>query len=298
MPDQIIGSARAAGVDFDTYLDDAIVFPQLWRGSDEAAAERVSAFKAHLADHRPDIVILDCAYRPGLRGLKPAGIRALCDRLGVRLVCLMRDAMAGNMDYLPLWAEAADRLLIFDPASPIRVDPRFAHKVMLGFSQTQHLSPPPLAQGSDLLFLGSDSYGVRNMLLSVLATSDDLDFTAITGARRAQDCPDFESYAARLGQAGAVLNVAAHARAEFLVTGRVFEAIALGTVLLEQDNPATRAYFTPWRHFLPWTNVADIVQLARFIKRNPAVAERIRTEARRWLDLNYDCGRFWRALFS
>jgi hypothetical protein len=286
------GSARAAGVAFQTYLDDAIVFPAQFSGSDGLVAERVAAFEAHLAAAPPDILILDCAYMPAARGLTPMGMRALADRLGFTLVGLMRDALADHMDYLRAWADACDRVLVYDPKSPILAD----SKARVLWGQVQHLTPPAVARGSGLLFLGADSYGVRNMLLSVLATSPDLEFAAITGAARAKECPDFETYMARLAGAGAVLNIAAHSRDGFLVTGRVFEAIALGAVLIEQDNPATSAFFTPWRHYLPWTDVADIVQLARFVARNPDQADRIRVEARRWLDLNYDCGSFWRSL--
>lgn len=289
-------SALAAGVDLRLHLDSAIAFADQFRGDDATVAGRVAAFEAVLAERRPDVVILDCAYLPSRRGLRPDRMRQLADQLGFRLVCMMRDALESNLDYLRAWAPAADLMVTYDPVSAL-LRPEFRTPTLVTLPPAQHLRFGTAERDLGLVFMGNNAYGVRNMLLSVLLT-EDIPFTAITGDDRARLAPDMDAYAAVLGRARAVLNVAAHSRSEFLVTGRVFEAIACGAVLLEQANPATARYFTPWRHYLPWDSVADIVQLCRFVERNPAIARRIAAEARSWLDRHYDCRRFWASLLG
>ncbi|WP_161539594.1 glycosyltransferase family protein [Paramagnetospirillum kuznetsovii] len=292
-------AAQAAGVDFSLYLDNAIVFSHEFRGGDDAVRDRVAAFEAALDERRPDMVILDSAYMPSQRGLRPERMRDLADRLGFHLVCMMRDALDSTLPYLLAWAPVADTILTYDPhCALLRPDHAAFHsKVLVTLPPAQHLSAEGANRDMGLLFVGANTYGVRNMLLSVLMT-EDIPFTAIIGERRAVETPDMDSYATALGRARAVLNVAAHSRSEFLVTGRVFESIACGAVLLEQDNAGTASFFTPWRHYLPWTHVADIVQLCRFVERNPDLAARMAAEARGWLDRNYDCRRFWASLLG
>lgn len=292
-------SAQAAGVEFSLYLDSAIVFSHAFKGDDETVRQRVEAFEAELALRRPDVVILDCAYMPSQRGLRPDRMRELADQLGFRLVCMMRDALETTLPYLLAWVEAADTLLTYDPCT-VLLRPEFSrwhHRILVTLPPAQHLERGIVERDMGLLFVGANTYGVRNMLLSVLMT-EDIAFTAIIGQQRTRLTPDMESYADALRRARAVLNVSAHSRGEFLVTGRVFESIACGAVLLEQANLGTAAFFTPWRHYLPWTNVDDIVQLSRFVERNPQIAERIATEARTWLDRQYNCRRFWAGLLG
>ena len=290
-------SAQAAGLEIDLYLDSAIVFSHAFRGGDETVRRRVEAFETALATRRPDMVILDCAYPPTRRGLRPDRMAELARELGFHLVCVMRDALDSNLPYLLAWAEAARTVLVFDSRTALLRPEHAAHhsKVLVALPPAQHLEPGRAERDLGMVFIGADAYGVRNMLLSVLL-NEDIAFTAITGDRRAVETPDMDAYAGILRRARAVLNVAAHSRTEFLVTGRVFEAIACGALLIEQDNPATAAFFTPWRHYLPWTNVDDIVQLGRFVERNPATAARIAAEARGWLDRHYTCKRFWSTL--
>ncbi|WP_172822796.1 glycosyltransferase [Paramagnetospirillum marisnigri] len=292
-------SADAAGVALDLYLDSAIVYPAETRCDDDTVRRRVEAFEAEVERRRPEVVALDCAYMPTLRGLAPARMRDLADRLGFRLVCMMRDAMEPTLAFLEAWGAVADTMVIFDPGSAV-LRPEHSHlhaRIVVAVLPAQHLERGEGERDLGLLFLGSNTYGVRNMLLSVLLT-EDIPFTAITGEVRAAQVPDLDAYAGLLRRARAVLNVAAHSRTEFLITGRVFEAMACGAVLIEQDNAATAALFTPWRHYLPWTNVDDIVQLCRFVERNPDVARRMAAEARSWLDRHYDCRRFWSAVLN
>ena len=148
-----------------------------------------------------------------------------------------------------------------------------------------------------MLFMGSTNFLGRQALLAVLQ-SEDFEFSAITGEARSREAPHMAAYMELLRRARAVLNIAAHSAEDFLVTGRVWETISIGGVLVEQSNPATNCFFTPYRHYLPWRNLEDIVHLDQFIRDHPDQAARIAGEAHGWAQSHYGVKRCWSSLLG
>ncbi|RAU23201.1 hypothetical protein CU669_03310 [Paramagnetospirillum kuznetsovii] len=286
-------SARDAGVDLHLYLDSAIIMGRDFVGSDGEVANRVDVFVAAMERLRPDVVILDCQPL-SLRGVNPAMMVALKARLGFRLACLMRDAHRHAMPLLQSWLPACDAMVMGDPLSQIRQEG--GDKVVIVPLPSLHSSFLDHAERRPgLTFVGNIAWQPRIMVLAVLMT-EDIAFTAITGARRHAETGDTDAYARLLTRTQANLNVSRHAADDHLVTGRVWETIAAGALLVEQDNPATAKFFTPYRHYLPWTNVEDIVHIAHFIGRRPDLAARIAQDAHDWAKRHYNGHRFWSAL--
>ncbi|CAA7623562.1 glycosyltransferase [Magnetospirillum sp. SS-4] len=302
MAAHLAGSAQAAGIDLHLHLDTALTLPGEFRGDDAEVTRRIDAFDAALATLRPEVVIVDCASPLLLRGVNPAIMAELKHRHGFRLACMMRDSHRHCLSLLRAWLPACDAMVVFDPESPIFDSghaPRNRRVIAL---PVPAMHGPFLAQAArtpdlGLTFAGSTAFAARLVMLSVLMT-EDIPFTAVIGARRATEIPDMESYAGLLGRSAAVLNIAIHSPTDHLVTGRVWETIAAGRLLVEQANPATARFFTPWRHYLPWSNVEDIVQIARLTQRRPDLARRIGAEAHAWARRHYGAERFWNALLG
>jgi len=197
-------------------------------------------------------------------------------------------------------------MVVFDPLSPIFGPERAPGNRKVVAMPVPSLHSPYLdhqvpfldcrERDLGLTFVGSVNLRVRYMLLSVLMT-EDIGFTAVFGPRRAMETPDTAAYARFLARSRATLNISVHAPGQghdgHLITARVWEAIAAGALLVEQDNPATAMVFTPYRHYLPWTTVEDIVHIARFIERRPDLAARIAGAAHAWARRHYSSDRFW-----
>ncbi|WP_172822799.1 glycosyltransferase [Paramagnetospirillum marisnigri] len=294
-------SCIAAGLETHQILDDALILGCDVRLTDAAIEARIATFEAEVERLRPELVLIEWCSPLTSRGLRPDIMARLKQRLGFRLIVSIRDAHAPALACMTGWLEAADTLLVFHPLSPILTtgDGRFADRVFSGWHAVQPMAPPPPFEGRpiNLSFVGSVFFTMRNAILSVLLT-EDLPFTAIFGDQRAIQLPDMAAYLGFLGQSRATLNISAHTNSEHLITGRVWEAAALGTLLLEQDNPCTRLFFTPWRHYLPWTTLDDIAQLCRFVHRNPGVAAEIAGRARLRAERRYSAKRLWRGLLA
>ena len=302
--DHLAAAADQAKISLHLHLDSAIALTADFPGPDEVVAERVDAFAARLEELQPAVVMLDCCSPLGLRGLNPALMSELKRRLGFRLVCFWRDSHRYVETLMRAWAPAADTMAVVDPLSAIFElgCERIAEKAVVLPIPALHptfvdAARPFAGRDPRLVFAGSVNFVVRAALLSVPMT-EDIAFHAIIGHHRADETPDTAAYAGLLGRSRAILNISVHSDRDHLVTGRVWETIAAGALLVEQDNPATARFFTPWRHYLPWRDVADIVQIARFIVRRPDLAERVAAEARAFALERYPMERFWSALLG
>lgn len=294
-------SAAEAGIEMSLHLDSALVFPYFFKGSDALVAERVARFEGVLAERRPDVVILDACYHPQLRGLNPANMAALRERFGFKLVCMMRDALSGCEPILLGWIDVCDTMLVYDPLSPVVAAMPPAQRAKVVFIPIPAVNAVMRAgrgfQDLGLAFVGSVNYRPRLLFMAVLQTAG-IDFTALFGEKRAAEVPDLDAYARWLGRARAVLNFSAHSQDEHLITGRVFETIAAGALLFEQDHPAAERYFTPWRHYVPWGTVTDIVHHWHFIDRHDDVRARMVAEAQAFTERHYGPERVWAAIMS
>jgi hypothetical protein len=288
-------TADAAEGRLELWLDDTMGKPAEVRASDAFVASRVDALAERLDAGRPDILILDCSWSPCQRGLTRDLVAGWKARFGFRLVCLFRDALQDCVSLLEYWAQAADGLLVFDPHSP-------AMKSLAGkcFAIPVPALHAPFAPGGNdqgLLFCGGLAQSHRVTLMAALACQP-IGLRLLIGAERSRRTATPADYAGELARAKASLNVATHHLSERLVTGRVWESIACGAVLLEQDKSGAESFFTPWRHYLPWSHMGDIVAFAQVLDTRDDLRRALRDEALSFARQHYDSGRVWRAILA
>lgn len=82
------------------------------------------------------------------------------------------------------------------------------------------------------------------------------------------------------------------------VKGRVFEALLSGTLLLEQDNPATAHWLRPMEHYVPFTDAADLTDKARYYRDHPEEARAIAQRGRDHVRAALSPAAFWRAVLA
>jgi hypothetical protein len=295
-------SANKIGLSLDLWLDTSLAWTTEFAGTSQEAVKRFDSFCAHLAATKPDVVLIDCLYPITMRGLNPKKLAALKSLYGFRLICMFRDSYKDALPMMTEWASIAETILSFDPLSPLFTSPDEslrAKAILLPVPTNYDLfageGPGPRDQG--LVFIGNTGWQYRLAILAILMT-EPIRFSAIIGARRHQEAATTADYARLLRQATASLNVSRHGPFLHLVTGRVWESISARTLLIEQDNPATATFLTPYRHYLPWRNVDDIVHMAYFIDRHPTIAAQIADDAHNFISMHYGCDRIWTGLIS
>jgi len=293
------GSARSAGVKFEYYLDSVLIDPQPSLCSEDEIARLVSRFEEKIASLRPSIVMIDC-FADMSYGLTVDRVIDLRAQFGFRLVCIFRDSSPHMSGLLNVWLPACDSLVVFDAGSSAfdTPDETLRAKVIAMQVPTFHseyLDRPP--KEFVLTFVGAVNFKPRLYMLAELLNLP-IPFHAVFGLHRSKQVPDMAAYAHLLARSHAVLNVARHGVDFFLMTGRVWETVAAGSLLVEQENPITQQCFTPYLHYLPWTNVADIAHIAQFIAKHPDIAAEIAQRAHVWAKQHFGTDIFWRKLLA
>ncbi|MBL96127.1 MAG: hypothetical protein CFH06_00760 [Alphaproteobacteria bacterium MarineAlpha3_Bin5] len=299
-----IATSKLAGGNCDVWLDTNLVVPQWNRASDRQVVEAIDEFRKKLADERPDLLVLDTCTLPTGRGLTPKLLKQLKKKYKFRVAGLLRDPLKVAHKNIEAWAIVSDTLICGDPTA-------FFVRERINHLQKKALFMPipafhdpfcssPFTPNRDLLFIGS-TFGIhRSMLISMLGASSDISIDLVIGRNRRKLAPDEASYATLISNSRGVLNISAHHPSVngHLVTGRVWEAIACRSLLVEQRNLGTESFFVPWRHFLPWVNPADLIHGWRIINRHENYRLRIANAAYEWALRHYNPSSFWRALVN
>jgi hypothetical protein len=297
-------AADATGGHCVVWLDGVLASPLGSRCLDAETRNRRQAFIAELDRVRPDILLFDVQALPGGRTFSIDEMTALKQRFGFRLLFVSRDSLKATHDLIQLWALVADGILVFDPNSYVFTDRAAADLGALSLAIPVPALYPPFAPSPrpaerQLLFVGSTAGPHRSYLLAGMAAAD-IGLEAIIGGRRRQLAPDRDAYARLLSSSRAVLNVAAHAHGDSgsLVTGRVWETIGAGSLLIEQLYEGSSRFFAPWRHFVPWNEPTDIIRRWRVLSRHEDLRRRIADEAHAWAHRHYGIDKVWRAIIS
>jgi hypothetical protein len=82
------------------------------------------------------------------------------------------------------------------------------------------------------------------------------------------------------------------------IKGRVIESILCGALVFESENDVTPRYLTPYRHYVPFSDAADLAVKVRRYLDNDAARRAIVTAAREHVAANLSERAWWRGLLG
>jgi hypothetical protein len=165
---------------------------------------------------------------------------------------------------LALWSEAElEPLMFFEP---------FPH----GGEFTQKNG----RQANRLVFVGGvHHYNWTRALWLTGAKNSGIPLVSQLSDHRNDDLPPLASYRLymrKLEDAGCAINFSLRRDGSRMVTGRSFEALLSGALLVQEFCPEFDAYALPGRHYLSFSSPAELCGLWQFIRDCPKEAEAIR----------------------
>ncbi|HWI28031.1 MAG TPA: glycosyltransferase [Stellaceae bacterium] len=86
----------------------------------------------------------------------------------------------------------------------------------------------------------------------------------------------YRRYLRRLGEAGATLNFARRRDGQLTVTGRTFEVLAAGGLLVQERCDEIDLYLIPGSHYLRFESLADLADIAELLREAPDRADEVR----------------------
>jgi hypothetical protein len=252
-------------------------------GTDDHAAE-CAAILAACQRFQADILLFDDdgvsdPRSHALREQMLARLRAL--RPSIRLVSLHFDCWHIQPADLRRSAEAVDAIWATAPSLPVWDDPVFAGKLLQApFPHAGFIRAPDPAPPRDIRFVGALLiYNWPRILWRAAAIRHRLPIDWQLSYHLEDDRTPLDSYAdymTRLAAGGCSLNFAMRMDLSYIVTGRSFEAMLAGALLIQETAPAYDHFFTAGEHYLPFRSFAELRAACDLVTRDPVRAQQIR----------------------
>jgi len=107
-----------------------------------------------------------------------------------------------------------------------------------------------------------------------------------------------EEYVRFLNRSKITLNFSKTTEGAHQLKGRVIESILCGALLFESENEVTPRYLTPYRHYVPFTDTADLAAKIRRYLENDSARRAIVAAARAHVMENLSYRAWWRRVLG
>jgi len=300
--DHLLESAANAGAEVEFFPTDRCSYPG--KDFDVARAKtELGLLSVKIATFRPDVILVDGNYVPSAESLNPAWLNDLKARLGFRVIVFIGDAWGSH--WIPAansWSDVGDVIFHFAPETPLEKQGRFSEKLCWDaypVNERNFFRDPN--KNFDISFVGTYVSVLRPFWLTValqVAKDQNLNHQLLPHKREASIALTMDEYATVLRQSKMVLNFSTRVGHSKTMTGRAWQAITAGTVLLEEDNVFTSAYFVPFVHYVPFSTRDELAYVIRFFSRNPDDARRIGEAASAFRRERYSSEAIWSRLLG
>ena len=252
---------------------------------------------------RPDALILS-SYEPGYRTMPSVeAIRLLRKRWHIPIVGVWWDtcydgfwpSIQSVLPYIDLHVVPDNPLLnFFTDQTRARYGKRF-------LAAWEAMDPaiynnPGRPRDIDVAFLGQAT-GYRSTRMPYMQALKDHDIPLYSSISVRAEQPSHEQYVDVLKRTRIGLNFSASRDSDQLKS-RVFETIACGALLMENDNPQTRCYFEPLQDYVAFSSPSDLVDKVRYFLSHDVERQEIAARGEQKVRQIYNCERFWKAIFE
>ncbi len=294
-------SAANAGVSAEYFFTDHISYTHL-RFDAQLADRDLLGLRDKVAFMRPDIVFFDANFPGGEHGLTCDFMCRLKSEFKFRTIGYLGDAWgdywASIADY---WAPATNLMMHIAPGGGAEQKASNSSILFCSPCPVNRLSFYPVHETAyDLSFVGSYGSYLRPFWLThAMIQAQQLNLRHCLNAhQRTNNCPTMAEYSAIVRQSRIVLNFSSRLENTKAMTGRPWEVLNAGRLLLEEENDPIKHFFVPFVHYVPFENALQLRHLIRFFVRHPEIAQRIGKNAVEFCDEYYSAASIWARLFG
>jgi hypothetical protein len=242
-----------------------------------------AAITALCEQENADILFLDDypVLAPATHGIRAAFIETLRQkRPGIKIVAMHLDPWAIDHAVLVKTAEQLDAVWAHFPANPAWSDPALVKKIVLvPFPHAGNFGEPVTPLSAQITFSGGVFGYNWHRAMWLAGVLHGLPLVLQMSTHTADGIPILESYGdyvRRIEASACALNFSMRPDLSRIITGRSFETLLAGALLVQEEAPDMDSYFVAGEHYLSFSNVAELRAIARFIAERPAEAEAIR----------------------
>ena len=300
--DHLLKTAESAGALVKWFATDRCAYPDLGLNV-ENAKEDLGRLSEVIAEFKPDLVVVDANYIPTSESLNPSFLDRLKCQFGFRIVSFIGDAWGRPwIAVANSWGPASDVIYHFAPDNPIEAEGQYPEKLCWdGYLVNARSFYPDQQKTLDISFVGTYTSALRPFWLASAAKVAEnlrLDHRLMPHQRKAGAALTMDDYAKVLRRSRIVLNFSSRYDDHKMMTGRAWQAMTAGVLLLDEENRYTPFYFVPFVHYVPFSNQQELAFAVEFFSRNPSYAERIGAEASAFCREQYSATAIWGRLIG
>ncbi len=300
--DHLLDTAANAGADVEFFPTDRCSYPDISFDSAIAKAE-LEALSVRIAAFKPDAIVVDGNYIPSTESLNTTYLGGLKARFGFKVIVFIGDAWGSHWGApADKWSEVGDIVFHFAPETPLAKEGKFPEKLCWdAYPVNEHNFFKDAERQFDISFVGTYASVLRPFWLTValqIAKDQGLRHRLLPHKREANNALTMADYATVLRQSNMVLNFSTHIGTQKMMTGRTWQAMTAATVLLDEDDVFTPAYFVPFVHYMPFSTRDELAYAVRYFSQHSDKAERMGDAAAAFCFEHYSSEAIWSGLLG
>jgi len=250
----------------------------------------------------PDLIFSDTNFQGNESGVNPQFFEYIRQTFSLKVIGMIGDAWGDHgTNLMQYWSTSVDLLLYAAPAEDdhrIKVS-RLSNILLIPLGVNSHAFYNEQPKEIDVYFSGSLSWGLRPFWLPFLRDTvrkHALKAVVNSHNREAGIAFNHDTYEKYTRISKVIVNFSSRNYSSNPVkalTGRAWQAIASGALLLEEDNEPIKHYFTPYVHYVPFKTVSDLEFLINFFVKNAKYRERISQAGLEYYNEHYNSSKTW-----
>jgi len=153
---------------------------------------------------------------------------------------------------------------------------------------------PGLPRDVEVAFLGQVA-GYRSVRMPYVQHLLEHNVPLLSSLSNRAEQPSHAEYQDVLKRTKIGLNFSQSVHSDQLKS-RVFETMSCGALLMENDNPQTRCYFTPMQDYVTFDSPADLLEKIRYYLAHDEERAEIAARGEQKVNTRYDSAHFWKAI--
>lgn len=305
MEDQFRGAAQAIGHRTDIFYTDDVAYSP--RDSAKAAHE-LKLLEQAVLNSNADVVFFDANYVGTQSPLSAEWIRAIRSQVASKFVAFVGDPYGDGISFFHYWSKVSDLVLHISPPAhgdklkkaPVHLPPNSLLVPLTINRTTFHAGEE---KKIDIAFSGSFKTGLRPFWLPVAEQSAKRCgiVARIVSHGRAGTAMKEDDYSQTMRQAKIVLSFPSReysGNSTMVITGRSWQTLASGALLLEEDNEPIKHFFVPYVHYVPFKTVGELRAWIGFLSQNEQYRKMIADSGNHWINEHYSNENVWSYIFE
>jgi hypothetical protein len=282
----VIGSAIESGIEVKHFFGN-----QSDNSPFNLENERFQSFEQLISEFQPHVLAIDSNFSITHQTFNYNNFLNLKNKYGFKVLMFVPDFELRKLNY---WIKDLVDLTQYSRPSLRHLISNIPDRKLICFPPCPYKNSEFASNKDreiDIYYSGSDT---RHRRLFINAAYEaGLNVDSNFGHKEAGSSPSYLEFMRNMSRAKMTFSNGYISKNNSLVAGRFVESIISNTVCLYEDCPDIRAFFEPYKHFVPVSNIHNFVMQAQFLRKNQNYLDYLSETAFEHFQVNFSARAFW-----